>query len=237
MPDILVGDRCFETTQTEGLGSYTLLGNLIGYQRFASVFFGLTDTGLVYYTCDDGIDFEVGWGTLTAGPPDVLARDHIVSSSNGGSPVAWGPGTRNIYLTPSAAFLVLRDTTGAIQCTDGAATVAEANHLDSGAPGQIWHSGRAPSLIATNGYQVVPSGKIEQWGVVVAIAADSAITVNFPMAFPTAVFGVTVTPKFLAGDPNTVNTGIVSASATLTQLTINNGISQIRDFFWQAIGH
>lgn len=88
------GDRIRETTTTEGLLAY-VLGGADGpaFQAFADK--GVTG-GLAYYMATNFVDWEVGLGTLTVGPPHSLARTLVIDSSNGGAAVDWGPGTKTI---------------------------------------------------------------------------------------------------------------------------------------------
>ena len=51
------------------------------------------------------------------------------------------------------------------------------------------------SSIATNGYQVLPSGLYIQWGQVTGVNVEQLKTVSFPIAFPNEVFSINLTPK------------------------------------------
>lgn len=94
-------DRVKETTTTTGTGTYNLDGAVTGFQTFVSAGTG----NQVHYTCENGTDWEVGRGTVTAGFPDTLTRTTILASSNGGAAVSWGAGTKNIFLTVPAISL------------------------------------------------------------------------------------------------------------------------------------
>lgn len=52
------------------------------------------------------------------------------------------------------------------------------------------------SLLATSGYQKLPSGLILQWGRYTAGTIDVAYTVTLPLTYPTANLGVLVTASF-----------------------------------------
>ena len=52
------------------------------------------------------------------------------------------------------------------------------------------------ALLSANGYQKLPSGLIIQWGAVVnTVVAGSSNTLTFPIAFPTQVYLVVITPN------------------------------------------
>lgn len=95
-----LADRVLETTTTTGTGAYSLAGAVSGFRAFSAAFV-TTDT--VYYCVENGTDWEVGIGTLTSGSPWTLARTSIIASSNAGSAVNWGVGTKNVFATVSAA--------------------------------------------------------------------------------------------------------------------------------------
>lgn len=101
-----IADRVLETTTTQGTGTLNLLGPVTGFQGFLD---GVADGSLVPYSCEDDTNWEVGIGTVGAGTPDTLARTTVLASSNAGSPVNWGPGTRNVFIAPLAKLLAFRD--------------------------------------------------------------------------------------------------------------------------------
>jgi len=91
---LVVKDRVQETSTTTGTGTYTLAGAVTGYQAFSVI----GDANQTYYTATDGTDWEVGIGTYTSSGT-TLSRDAILESSNAGSAVNWGAGTRAIFVT------------------------------------------------------------------------------------------------------------------------------------------
>ena len=101
MPTTLFADRVKETTTTTGTGTVTLAGAATGFQTFASAF----GTGTQVYYCVElsgGSDWEVGIGTTGSG---TLARNTVLSSSNAGSLVSFGAGTKNVFSTAPGATL------------------------------------------------------------------------------------------------------------------------------------
>jgi hypothetical protein len=105
---LIVADRVKEVTTTTGTGTYTLGGAVDGFQAFSAV---TVDTDTVYYAITDDTDWEVGIGTI-GGTQTTLARTTILSSSNSGSAVNWGVGTKNIFLTYPAEKAVYEDASG-----------------------------------------------------------------------------------------------------------------------------
>jgi hypothetical protein len=101
---LVVKDRVRETTTTTGTGTYTLAGAATGFQSFAVV----GDGNATYYTVTDGTDWEVGVGTYTSSGT-TLSRDTILASSNSGSAVNWGAGSKDVFLTYPAERAVLVD--------------------------------------------------------------------------------------------------------------------------------
>lgn len=108
------GNRAHETTQTEGTNPYLIdIGsadnNMVSLVVAVKQISGVgTGPWLVEYIVSDDNDFEIGKSTLEEGTggggEDRLMRDgSIYDSSNGGSAVSWGVGTRDVILAPSSA--------------------------------------------------------------------------------------------------------------------------------------
>ena len=102
---LVISDRVKETTTTTGTGTLTLGGAVTGFETFTA---NLSDGDTTYYACTDNTDFEVGLGTFTASGT-TLARTTILASSNSGSAVNWGAGTRTVFCTLPAAKTVFLD--------------------------------------------------------------------------------------------------------------------------------
>jgi hypothetical protein len=103
-----VGNFAQETSTTQGTGTYSLGG--VPDARFQTLVSALgkvsKDTtgpwALVAYHATDGVDHEIGLGTLTDASPDTLSRTTILESTNAGSAVNWGVGTRNMLVVNPA---------------------------------------------------------------------------------------------------------------------------------------
>ncbi len=87
-------DRVKETSTTTGTGTYNLDGAVSGFRTFVA---GIATANTCWYCATDNTDWEVGIGTVTDATPDTLARTTILASSNAGSAVNWGAGTKTIF--------------------------------------------------------------------------------------------------------------------------------------------
>lgn len=99
----VLADRVQETTTTTGTGTVTLAGAVSGFQSFTAVGNGNT----TFYTIADssGSNWEIGIGTYTSSGT-TLSRDTVLSSSNSGSLVNFGAGTKNVFVTfPASSTL------------------------------------------------------------------------------------------------------------------------------------
>lgn len=92
----VLADRVQETTATTGTGTITLAGAATGFQSFSVIGNGNT----TFYTIADqsGSNWEVGIGTYTSAGT-TLSRNTVLSSSNSGSLVNFGAGTKNVFVT------------------------------------------------------------------------------------------------------------------------------------------
>jgi len=133
----IIADRVRESSTTTGTGNLTLAGAVVGFQTFDAVL----DTGdTTFYVAADqgGPNWEVGIGTFTA--PSTLARTTILSSSNGGSIVNFGAGTKDVFISLPASRTVQSvsgGSTGLTPSTDsvGAVTLGGTLAVGSGGTG------------------------------------------------------------------------------------------------------
>lgn len=182
-------DRVKETSTTTGTGTYTLAGAVTGFQSFAAI----GDTNTCYYTAEDGTDWESGIGTYTSSGT-TLARTTILASSNAGSAVNWGAGTRNIFVSLSA------------ERTAGKQSIwvpAQAMYAPSTA-GATFDESRE---LATNDVQLA----------VWKFATGADAHVQFNVAFPKAYDLGTVTFKAYWTTSGAVTTGIACALQALAR--------------------
>lgn len=98
---LVVADRVKSTTTTTGTGTITLGSAATGYQSFSVI----GDGNQTYYTIADqtGSNWEVGIGTYTSSGT-TLSRDTVLASSNSGSLVNFGAGTKDVFVTYPAGY-------------------------------------------------------------------------------------------------------------------------------------
>lgn len=103
---LVIADRVQETTTTTGTGTVTLGGASSGYRSFAVIGNGNT----TYYAIVDSTagSWEVGIGTYTSSGT-TLSRDTVLSSSNSGSLVSFGAGSKNVFVTYPSGRAVTTD--------------------------------------------------------------------------------------------------------------------------------
>jgi len=97
-----IADLVKETTESEGTGNIVLGGAADG---FFSFFDRIGDQNQCRYCITDGVDAEVGLGTVHGGDPPTLSRDSVEASTNGDSLVDWGAGEKDVYNVASASLL------------------------------------------------------------------------------------------------------------------------------------
>lgn len=100
---LVLKDRVKETTTTTGTGTLTLAGAATGFQSFSVIGNGNT----TYYCIVDSAagSWEVGIGTYTSSGT-TLSRDTILESSNSGSAVNFGSGSKDVFVTYPAELAV-----------------------------------------------------------------------------------------------------------------------------------
>lgn len=110
MPFVLA-DRVKETSLTTGTGPFILAGPMTDYQGFVA---GIGNFNVCYYCAvlPDSGEWEVGVGTVVEGTPDQLTRNVVRSSSNGGLPVNFSAGTKEIFIVHDAGSVIYKDTNG-----------------------------------------------------------------------------------------------------------------------------
>ena len=106
---LVLKDRVKETTSTAGTGTVTLDGAVAGFQSFSAVGNG----NATYYAIVDSAsgDWEVGIGTYTSSGT-TLSRTTVLSSSNSGSLVTFGAGTKDVFVTYPSERAVWLDSAG-----------------------------------------------------------------------------------------------------------------------------
>ena len=104
----VINDRVKETSTTSGTGTFTLDGATTGFETFSSA---IGNANTTYYTIhtQNAAEFEVGMGTVGAG---TLARDTVISSSNGDAAVDFSAATtKDVFCTMPASKVAYIDDT------------------------------------------------------------------------------------------------------------------------------
>lgn len=146
----VVKDRVKETTTTTGTGTVTLAGAVTGFQSFSVI--GNANT--TYYVIVDSAAgaWEVGVGTYTASGT-TLSRDTILESSNSGSAVNFGAGSKDVFVSYPAERAVF--TSDAQTLTNK--TIAFADNTLSGVQPTLVSG---TSIKTVNGTSLLDSGNL-----------------------------------------------------------------------------
>lgn len=157
--------RVKETSNTTGTGNLTLLGAVVGFQAFSDVY---SNGDPCYYVAEDSSgNWEVGLGAYTSSG-NSLARTTVYASSNSGSPVNFGAGTKTVYVSPHKSMFPFRG-----------ADVASASALNVGTSGSYFNVTGTTTITSIT--PVRPKG--EHIDLVFAGAVTithGASTINFP---------------------------------------------------------
>ena len=104
----VINDRVKETSTTSGTGTFTLDGAVVGFETFSSAIGNASTTYYAIHT-QSAAEFEVGEGTVGAG---TLARDTVISSSNGDAVVDFSTSTtKDVFCTMPASKVAYIDDT------------------------------------------------------------------------------------------------------------------------------
>ena len=144
---LVLSDRVQEGSTTTGTGAFTLAGASNGFQSFNA---GVGTGNSTYYTIADSTNnaWEVGIGTYTHSTTS-LSRDTVLASSNSGSLVNFGSGTKQVFVTYPAKRSAM--TTG---ITENKATIDASYTISTGA-----NAMSTGSITIASGVTVtVPSG-------------------------------------------------------------------------------
>jgi len=137
-----------ESTTTTGTGTYSLDGANTGYQTFIS---GNTTGDTVRFSVTDGTDWEVCEGVITSGTPDTLTRGTVLASSNAGSAVSWGAGSKTVsqvFTADEALNIAQTDGTLAQFAATTSAQLAGVISDETGSGALVF--GTSPSLTTPN---------------------------------------------------------------------------------------
>jgi len=94
----------------------------------------------------------------------------------------------------------------------------------------FWHDGNNPASVAANGYQVLASGLIVQWGFATVAGNNVGTPITYPITFPNVVANVLTVPR--------ANIGVAASpeNPTTSGFTCYQGHSTDLTVHWIAIG-
>lgn len=107
---LVIKDRVQETTTTVGTIPVVLGGAVANFVAFGSV---MSNADTTYYAIISPTEWEVGLGTYDSGA-NSIARTTVYASSNGGSLVNFGAGTKYVYIDALADRLLMKDANNTI---------------------------------------------------------------------------------------------------------------------------
>lgn len=118
---LVIKDRVRVTSATTGTGTFTLGSAASGYQDFSVI----GDGNTTYYAIQNSADntWEVGIGTYTASGT-TLSRDTVLESSNSGSLVNFGSGTKDVFVTYPAEKSIYKNASDVANITSTDVTTA-----------------------------------------------------------------------------------------------------------------
>ena len=174
----LYADRVKDSTSITGTGAITLSGTAAtgGYQTFAGAF-GSTPQTVAYCIADRvGTNWEIGTGVFNG--TTSLTRSTVLSSSNSGALVNFTAGTKDVFCTAPAAYLLPAGANTQIQYNNSGAFGASSNLTYNAATTTLG----VPYLSATSGVTTsevkgFTSGSLQ-------ISADQYVSVKSNVASP-----------------------------------------------------
>ncbi|MFL7901583.1 hypothetical protein ACJ41P_10650 [Azospirillum argentinense] len=152
-------DRVEQTTTTTGTGTLSLIAPSDASRR--SFVQGAGSGNQAFYCIEttDGLSYEYGYGTVTAGTPDTLTRNVLVSS-NSNSLVNFPSGTKRVFC-----------------CLPASSSGFGTTRLTSTWGGSI----------GASGWKRDPNGLIMQWATILTGTGGNA-NWTYPIAFPNRIF-------------------------------------------------
>lgn len=221
---LVLKDRVKETTTTTGTGAISLGGAATNFQTFSSV---LSDADTTYYAIVDATnsDFEVGLGTY-ASSGNTLTRTTVLESSNSGSAVDFGAGTKNVFIAYPAEKAVYEESDGSVLIENLELNANAIKSTDTNGNIQLFPNGTGYTELYgnTNPGTIRFNCEVNTHGVTLKGPAHSAAatyTVNLP-----DTLGTTQASGVVTSDANgvvTFDAGTAEDAETLTgtSVTIN----------------
>lgn len=213
---LVLADRVRETTTTTGQGTVTLAGAVTGFQSFSVIGNGNT----TYYTiAGQGTnEWEVGIGTYTSSGT-TLSRDTVLASSAGApTKTTFSAGTKDVFVTYTAARSVNVDgstlDTFGMGATQGDILYASATDTFS----RLAKDTNATRYLANTGSSNNPA-----WA---QVNLTNGVTGNLSVSSGGTGLGTTPTNgQLLIG--NGTNYTLAGLTGTANRVTVTNGAGSI----------
>lgn len=192
---LVIADRVKETSTTTGTGTLTLGGAATGYQTFSAA---IGSGNTCYYAVTLDSAWEVGLGTVGTG---TLSRDTVLASSNSGSLVNFGAGTKEVFATYPAGKAVYKDSAGDVV---GLKIGTDIQAYDADLT--TWAGKTAPSgtVVGTSDSQTITNKTIALGSNTVSGTIAQFNTAVTDADFATLAGSETLTNKTISGASNTV---------------------------------
>lgn len=94
-------------------------------------------------------------------------------------------------------------------------------------------------VAATDGYTFLPGGLIFQWGQSAIASSGTITTITYPLAFPNAVFSITIGMFNTANNSPTINTAFIKDGTVKKNqfMMTNSSNGTLDNINWMAIGN
>jgi len=100
----MLADRVQENSVTVGLGTFSLSGAPTGRRSFVDAI-GSGNPTIYTIENDDGTQWEIGQGVVTAAGPDTLTRASVIASSNANALVNFSAGPKTVRIGVTADLI------------------------------------------------------------------------------------------------------------------------------------
>ena len=226
---LVLKDRVKETTTTTGTGAISLGGAVTNFQAFSAV---LSNGDTTYYAIvdTDNTAFEVGLGTY-ASSGNTLTRTTVLESSNSGSAVNFGAGSKNIFIAYPAEKAVYEESDGSVLIENLELNANAIKSTDTNGNIQLFPNGTGFTELYgnTNAGTIRFNCESNSHGVTVQGPAHSAAA-TYTVKLPDTL-GLTQASGIVTSDANGVvsfDNGTIDESTTITSSS-NAATINLRD--------
>ncbi len=144
-----------------------------------------------------------------------------VASKTGSQISPQGAFLSQIIMAAGESALLVKE--GSVWCVYGSAALK--------------YSSQFAASLGTNGYQKLPSGDIEQWGLVVSVSAGSDTVITLPVALLEVPNNIQLTyANFTNGESVGSSPVLQARNSTKGSITVRNLLNGNASFFWRVRG-